>query len=78
MPQKSKYVQVKRINVENDKLVDIVNAKIKDGGVAGIIVNTVKRAQEIADLMPKDVLTIVLHSAFLAPDRQKLKRNFKA
>lgn len=78
VPQKSKYVQVKRINVENDKLVDIVNAKIKDGGVAGIIVNTVKRAEEIADLMPKDILTIILHSAFLAPDRQKIEEKLQS
>lgn len=46
-----------------------VEAKIANGGVAGIIVNTVKRAQEFAKLVPKGVGCLVLHSAFLATDR---------
>lgn len=46
-----------------------VEAKIANGGVAGIIVNTVKRAQQFAKLVPDDIEYLVLHSAFLATDR---------
>lgn len=62
-------LQVKRLQVDDDSLIQAVIHKIKHGGVAGIIVNTVKRAEQLARLVPDDVPLMVLHSAFLAPDR---------
>lgn len=62
-------LQVKRLQIDDDVLIQAVIRKIKHGGVAGIIVNTVKRAEQLARLVPDDVPLMVLHSAFLAPDR---------
>lgn len=76
-PQESKKVKVKKVNVEDVDLVKMILSKISDGGVAGVIVNTVRRAQAIADLMPREIPTIVLHSAFLAPDRAKIEEKLQ-
>ena len=46
-----------------------VAKKISTGGIAGIIVNTVKRAQTLAKLVVPGIKLMVLHSAFLATDR---------
>lgn len=65
------HLQIRRLTEEDTEMIQDVLAKIKDGGVAGIVVNTIKRAQAIAQLVPEDVPMIILHSAFLAPDRAK-------
>lgn len=55
-----------------DRLYDLLS----DGGCAGVIVNTVKRAQELAralrDRFGSETVRL-LHSQFLAPDRTKLE-----
>jgi len=68
--QKTK-VQVQRLNLPDQELVSHVVSQLTDGGIAGIIVNTVKRAQSLAKLVPADVKLMVLHSAFLATERVK-------
>lgn len=60
---------VTRMPADENNLIQSALKSIQNGGVAGIIVNTVQRAQHLAELVPKDIPTIVLHSAFLAPDR---------
>lgn len=76
--QKPLTLQIHRFTGDDEALIQSVLSKISDGGVAGIIVNTVKRAQTLAKLLPQDVESLVLHSAFLAPDRvareQELQR----
>ncbi|MDF7682376.1 CRISPR-associated helicase Cas3' [Lactobacillus sp. ESL0679] len=68
--QKVQKLQVERINLPDDELVAAILNKIKAGGIAGVIVNTVKRAQSLAKLVAQsDVEFMVLHSAFLAPER---------
>lgn len=67
--QQPTVLHVQRLNLSDEALVAQVVSKIADGGIAGIIVNTVKRAQALAQLLPPDIKTMVLHSAFLAPDR---------
>ena len=72
--QKSTYLHVKRLDVDDEELVQTVTDKIKQGGVAGIIVNTVKRAQNLAKAFRQtmnDTTLMLLHSAFLAPERSK-------
>lgn len=74
--QKSTHLHVQRLNVKDEELVQAVTDKIKQGGVAGIIVNTVKRAQVLAKAFQQnqtmgDTPLMVLHSAFLAPERSK-------
>lgn len=64
-----KKIKVFRFNADNEETIKNVVEKIKDGGIAGVIVNTVRRAQELVKLVPDDIELMVLHSAFLAPDR---------
>lgn len=74
---KSTTNQIVRLTCDDEQLIQKVLDDIKDGGVAGIIVNTVKRAQKLSHLIPKDVPKLTLHSAFLAPDRQKLEEKLQ-
>ncbi|WP_338208595.1 CRISPR-associated helicase Cas3' [Lactiplantibacillus paraxiangfangensis] len=67
--QQPMQVKVTRLDVSDDDLIAKVVQQISEGGVAGIIVNTVKRAQKLAQLVPQDIKLMVLHSAFLATDR---------
>ncbi|WP_225047269.1 CRISPR-associated helicase Cas3' [Lacticaseibacillus kribbianus] len=73
-------VQVQRLagSADATTVVQHVTAAIADGGVAGVIVNTVRRAQELAAAVPADVPVVVLHSAFLAPDRTRLETKLQA
>lgn len=77
-PAKSQEVKVVRLDCDDQQLVDQVVNSIKNGGVAGVIVNTVKRAQELSRLLPADLPQIILHSAFLAPGRTKLEEQLQA
>lgn len=80
LPSKTKKLLVDYID-ENPSTVWLeVSEKIKNGGIAGIIVNTVKRAQEFAKFAQdyerttngkSPTLIKVLHSAFLATDRSE-------
>lgn len=77
-PTKSQEVKVVRLDCDDQQLVAKVADSIKNGGVAGVIVNTVKRAQELSRLLPEGLPQIVLHSAFLAPDRTRLEERLQA
>ncbi|WP_461224032.1 CRISPR-associated helicase Cas3' [Lacticaseibacillus suihuaensis] len=68
-------VSVRRLAEPADEpaVMQDVAAAIAGGGVAGVIVNTVRRAQALAAAAPSDVPVVVLHSAFLAPDRARLE-----
>lgn len=70
-------VQVVRTALDDQDLVNKVTQEISQGGVAGVIVNTVKRAQQLASLLPKAIPKLVLHSAFLTPDRSKLEEKLQ-
>ena len=60
-----------------DTLADKLEDLLSGGGCAGVIVNTVKRAQGIARFLRErfgnDIVRL-LHSRFIAPDRAKLER----
>ncbi|MFD1420120.1 CRISPR-associated helicase Cas3' [Lactiplantibacillus songbeiensis] len=76
--QKPQTLQVQRLNEPDDELISAVVAKISNGGIAGIIVNTVKRAQALAKLVPAGIKLMVLHSAFLATDRTAQETDLQA
>lgn len=65
-----KKVAVRKLS--EDQLLDMLAELTENGGVAGVIVNTVRRAQEIGmmciERFGKDTVEI-LHAAFTAPDR---------
>ncbi|MFC6180749.1 CRISPR-associated helicase Cas3' [Lactiplantibacillus daowaiensis] len=69
--QKSMEVQISRLDISDDALISHIISNIRGGGVAGVIVNTVKRAQKLAHLVPPDIKVMVLHAAFLATDRAR-------
>lgn len=69
-------VKINRLNDDNELLIKTIQEKLQNGGIAGIIVNTVKKAQELATLL-KDQPTLILHSAFIATDRAKIEQKIQ-
>lgn len=68
----NKEVSVHRIT--DEELFSILEDKLSDGGIAGIVVNTVKRAQDLAEAMSMkfgEELVEVLHSSFISDQRIK-------
>ena len=78
----STKVTINRLNIDDNKIIEKVYENISDGGIAGVIVNTVKRAQALAKIastdLPDDVQVLVLHSAFLASEREKLEEKLQS
>ncbi|WP_267201590.1 CRISPR-associated helicase Cas3' [Limosilactobacillus kribbianus] len=74
----SKINKIIRLNSDDEELINKAVRSISEGGVAGIIVNTVKRAQKLSQLVPDNIPKLVLHSAFLAPDREKLEERLQS
>ncbi|MCI1942742.1 MAG: CRISPR-associated helicase Cas3' [Lactobacillus sp.] len=72
-----KTVQIKRLNADEDQIIGKACSLIDHGGVAGVIVNTVKEAQKLASLVPDDIPCLLLHSAFLATDRSELEQELQ-
>lgn len=63
---------VKMYRLESSQLVDKLMDRLSEGGCVGLVVNTVKRAQEFASRLKEcfcDEAVVLIHSAFLAPDR---------
>ncbi len=67
----------KNHNVDFKKLSDkdiasYLSERLSDGGCAGVIVNTVRRSQDIARVLKEklpDCEIILIHASFVAPDR---------
>lgn len=65
---------IKIIRAEEDDLTSLLEVISKDGGIIGIVVNTVKKSQKFAEELssifgPENVL--LLHSSFIATQRTK-------
>jgi CRISPR-associated endonuclease/helicase Cas3 len=67
--QKNLQLTVQRLTADDESLIQAVLNDISEGGVAGIIVNTVKRAQKLADIIPASTEMVLIHSALLASER---------
>lgn len=66
------------IKQNSDNITELVDKLIANDGIIGIIVNTVKKSQELYSEFEKiygDDLVDVLHSAFIATDRIKKEDN---
>lgn len=74
----NKTIKVVRFNGNEEEIINKAVAEIDDGGIAGIVVNTVKRAQDLARLVPENIEVILLHSAYLAPEREKIEERLQA
>jgi CRISPR-associated endonuclease/helicase Cas3 len=76
--QKQLVVKVTQIAEDDEALVEHVMSDLEAGGVAGIIVNTIARAQTINALLEaQQVPTFVLHSAFIATDRRQREKELQ-
>jgi len=76
-----KDIKVVRKDLADENLIREIDSLLATGGIAGLIVNTVKRAQELAQLALKlcpDLPIEVLHSRFLAPKRAEQEENIQA
>ncbi len=70
-------LEVEINHVGDEVLAEIIEALLTGGGCAGVVVNTVKRAQELArSLRGKfgDETVYLLHSRFLAQDRAEKEK----
>ncbi|MDU5808793.1 MAG: CRISPR-associated helicase Cas3' [Finegoldia magna] len=75
---KNKTKTVTIMKQSSDNIFELVDEIISHDGIIGIIVNTVKKAQELYSEFEKiygDDLVDVLHSAFIATDRVKKENN---
>lgn len=73
--------QVTVIKLDETELLKTLCEVLKDGGIAGIIVNTVKRAQRIAELCSSyfgEDLVELLHANFIDTDRIKKEKRLLA
>lgn len=69
--------EVDVFSLDEENLIETIDELLKDGGIAGIIVNTVKRAQDIAKKSSAyfgEDLVELLHSNFIATDRIKKEK----
>ena len=63
--------------ITENEAIDMLRERMQDGGCAGIIVNTVRKAQKIAESLKAempDKEVILFHSQFLMPDRVNIER----
>ncbi len=76
--EKIKDKNIKILKLDETNLVNTVNEMISDGGIIGIIVNTVKKAQDIAiefsKIFGKDMVEL-LHSSFISTSRIEKEKN---
>lgn len=71
-PIEDKRIEIKYTDTEN--LPKLLDCLLDGGGNAGVIVNTVKKAQNIAKVLSEkfgDENVMLLHSSFIATDRVK-------
>lgn len=72
----NREVYIKKLKEED--LLENVRKMINEGGVVGLIVNTVKRAQELTSLFIEEFgegFVELLHSGFIATDRIRKEKN---
>ena len=65
---------VETIFMTEEMLPGLLRRKLRDGGCAGIVVNTVRKAQQIAEQLKTalpEMEVVVFHAQFLMPDRAK-------
>lgn len=72
------YRIIKKSKDESEDLVGLIKENTPKGGVVGVMVNTVRKAQNFArqciDSFGQDAVDL-LHSSFIATDRYKKERN---
>jgi len=71
----AREMKVKFHRLDDEQVVSTLKTVLSEGGIAGIIVNTIKRAQDMYSLLSEAFgeNVCLLHSQFLASERAKLE-----
>lgn len=72
IPLKAEPRRVETFPLTEEQLTDTLRSALREGGCAGVIVNTVKKAQAIAARLRAELPefeVVVFHAQFLMPDR---------
>ncbi len=78
IPYTGKKTPVTIKKISDDSVIENLSEALADGGCAGVIVNTVKRAQELSQIIEESIpgVTVLLfHSQFIAPDRAEREKD---
>lgn len=73
----STIIRLERIGDAAEVVRDVLRTRLTGGGVAGVICNTVARAQETYRVLREEFGpdVVLLHSRFIAPDRAQRERD---
>ncbi len=69
---------IRVLKITEKEVTGLLREKMQDGGCAGVIVNTVRKAQAMAEVLQAempDKEVMLFHSQFLMPDRAEKERN---
>ena len=72
IPLKTESKKVRMRTLTEEQLTEQLQSALREGGCAGVIVNTVRKAQEIAARLREELPefeVLVFHAQFLMPDR---------
>ncbi|EHI70385.1 CRISPR-associated helicase/endonuclease Cas3 [Streptococcus ictaluri] len=75
--QESKHKRIIIEKLKEDQLLNLIKDALRDGGVIGLIVNTVKRAQKLAQYFAEKLgedMVELLHSGFIATHRAQKEK----
>ena len=68
---------VQILKLLDEERISVLKIELREGGCAGVILNTVKRAQEFTELVKEQLPeydVILIHSQFLMPDRAEVEQ----
>ena len=68
---------VQILKLLDEERISVLKIELREGGCAGVILNTVKRAQEFTELVKEQLPeydVILIHSQFLMPDRAEIEQ----
>lgn len=77
IPLETEPRRVETFPLTGEQLTDTLRSALREGGCAGVIVNTVKKAQAIAARLRAELPefeVVVFHAQFLMPDVPPKKR----
>ena len=68
---------VQILKLLDEERISVLKSELREGGCSGVILNTVKRAQEFTELVKEQLPeydVILIHSQFLMPDRAEIEQ----
>ena len=80
LPYDGRHSSVSVAKCNNNDIPEVVKKAIKAGGCVGIILNTVSRAQNISEMIRREITdnTLLYHAQYIMPDRSKKENELLA